>query len=103
MPSPSSPSACYVTDVAYLPGYYPFMAPARMRYVASLQGIRPPAVREGFDFLELGCGFGSTLLTLAAANPQGRFTGRRLHAGAHRADRAGGRRHGPAERPGALR
>lgn len=75
MPSPSSPSAGYVTDVAYLPGYYPFMAPARMRYVASLQGIRPPAVREGFDFLELGCGFGSTLLTLAAANPQGRFTG----------------------------
>ena len=75
MPSPTSPSAGYVTDVAYLPGYYPFMAPARMRYVASLQGIRPPAVREGFDFLELGCGFGSTLLTLAAANPQGRFTG----------------------------
>jgi len=73
--SPSFPSAGYVTDVAYLPGYYPFMAPARMRYVASLQGIRPPAVSEGFDFLELGCGFGSTLLTLAAANPQGRFTG----------------------------
>jgi SAM-dependent methyltransferase len=64
-----------VTDVAYLPGYYPFMAPARMRYVASLQGVQPPAVAEGFEFLELGCGFGSTLLTLAAANPQGRFTG----------------------------
>ena len=75
MPSHQSPAAGYVTDVAYLPGYYPFMAPARMRYVASLQGIRPPAVRGGFDFLELGCGFGSTLLTLAAANPQGRFTG----------------------------
>ncbi len=75
MPSPPPPSTGYVTDVAYLPGYYPFMAPARMRYVASLQGIRPPAVRESFDFLELGCGFGSTLLTLAAANPQGRFTG----------------------------
>jgi len=71
----SSTSAGYVTDVAYLPGYYPFMAPAQMRYVASLHGIRPPGVREGFDFLELGCGFGSTLLTLAAANPQGRFTG----------------------------
>jgi SAM-dependent methyltransferase len=70
-----SPSAGYVTDVAYLPGYYPFMAPARMRYVASLRGVRPPAVAEGFEFLELGCGFGSTLLTLAAANPQGRFTG----------------------------
>lgn len=75
MDTTTPPSAGYVTDVAYLPGYYPFMAPARMRYVASLQGIRPPAVREGFDFLELGCGFGSTLLTLAAANPQGRFTG----------------------------
>jgi SAM-dependent methyltransferase len=69
------PSTGYVTDVAYLPGYYPFMAPARMRYVASLHGIQPPAVKEGLDFLELGCGFGSTLLTLAAANPQGRFTG----------------------------
>lgn len=75
MPPETSLCGGYVTDVAYLPGYYPFMAPARMRYVASLQGIRPPAVREGFDFLELGCGFGSTLLTLAAANPQGRFTG----------------------------
>jgi SAM-dependent methyltransferase len=75
MPSETPTSAGYVTDVSYLPGYYPFMAPARLRYVASLLGIRPPAVREGFDFLELGCGFGSTLLTLAAANPQGRFTG----------------------------
>ena len=75
MHTTTPPSTGYVTDVAYLPGYYPFMAPARMRYVASLQGIRPPAVEEGFDFLELGCGFGSTLLTLAAANPQGRFTG----------------------------
>lgn len=64
-----------MTDVSYLPGYYPFMAPARMRYVASLQGIRPPAINRGFDFLELGCGAGSTLLTLAAANPQGSFTG----------------------------
>jgi len=75
VPTTTLPSTGYVTDVAYLPGYYPFMAPARMRYVASLQGIQPPAVKEGFDFLELGCGFGSTLLTLAAANPQGSFTG----------------------------
>jgi Putative methyltransferase len=32
-------------------------------------------VSQGFDFLELGCGFGSTLLALAAANPRSRFTG----------------------------
>ena len=75
MPSETPTSAGYVTDVSYLPGYYPFMAPARMRYVATLHGIRPPVIYKGFDFLELGCGFGSTLLTLAAANPQGRFTG----------------------------
>lgn len=65
----------YVTDVAYLPGYYPFMAPARMRYVATVNGIRPPAVGPGFRFLELGCGFGTTLLALAAANPAGEFAG----------------------------
>jgi len=65
----------YVTDVAYLPGYYPFMAPARMRYVATVNGIRPPAVGPGFRFLELGCGFGTTLLALAAANPAVEFAG----------------------------
>jgi len=65
----------YVTDVAYLPGTYPFMAPDRIRYVASLNGITPPPVRDGFRYLELGCGFGSTLLALAAANPRGRFVG----------------------------
>ncbi len=75
MSTAPTPATGYVTDVAYLPGYYPFMAPAGMRYVASLQGVQPPALAEGFEFLELGCGFGSTLLTLAAANPQGHFTG----------------------------
>lgn len=65
----------YVTDVAYLQGTYPFMAPARIRYVASLHGVSPPPVRDGFRYLELGCGFGGTLLALAAANPQGRFAG----------------------------
>jgi SAM-dependent methyltransferase len=68
-------SGGYVTDVAYLPGYYPFMAPSRIRHVASSLGIRPPETDKGFDYLELGCGFGATLLTLAAANPLGRFTG----------------------------
>lgn len=65
----------YVSDVAYLPGYYPFMAPARIRYVAALNGVRPPAGGPGLRFLELGCGFGTTLLALAASNPSGEFTG----------------------------
>jgi SAM-dependent methyltransferase len=64
----------YVTDVAYLPGFYPFMTPAVMRYVASSHGIAPPP-HERFRFLELGCGLGTTLLTLAAADPTAHFTG----------------------------
>lgn len=68
-------SSGYVTDVAYLPGFYPFMTPTLMRYVASVSGVIPPRRHEGFRFLELGCGFGTTLLTLAAANPTAHFTG----------------------------
>jgi SAM-dependent methyltransferase len=64
----------YVTDVAYLPSYYPAMAPAQMQYVASLNGIAPPKTQRQFSYLELGCGFGSTVLALAAANPNGQFT-----------------------------
>lgn len=75
MDSVAPDSQGYVTDVAYLPGTYPYMAPDRIRYVASLNGIVPPSVRDGFRYLELGCGFGSTLLALAAANPRGRFVG----------------------------
>lgn len=75
MTDASVPADGYVTDVAYLPGYYASMAPARIRYVATLHGIRPPEIAPGFRFLELGCGFGTTLLALAASNPPGEFTG----------------------------
>jgi len=65
----------YVTDVAYIPGFYPNMAPVAMRYVASLNRITPPSTVKGFRYLELGCGLGRSLTTLAAANPQGEFVG----------------------------
>lgn len=65
----------YVTDVAYIPGFYPNMSPVAMRYVAALNRITPPKVAEGFRYLELGCGLGRSLTTLAAANPQGNFVG----------------------------
>lgn len=60
--------------MAYLPGYYPAMDPAQMRYVASLNGVKPPA-GNSFSYLELGCGFGGTILPLAAANPACQFVG----------------------------
>ena len=68
-------SAGYVTDVAYVPGFYPHLAPKALRHVAILNRIKPPAVADGFKYLELGCGLGRTLTTLAAANPRGSFVG----------------------------
>jgi SAM-dependent methyltransferase len=65
----------YITDVSYIPGFYPNMAPVAMRYVAALNRVKPPAADEGFRYLELGCGLGRTLTTLAAANPKGEFVG----------------------------
>jgi len=68
-------AAGYVTDVAYVPGFYPQMAPVALRHVAALNGIVPPSTRDGFRYLELGCGLGRSFTTLAAANPQGEFIG----------------------------
>jgi SAM-dependent methyltransferase len=68
-------AAGYITDVAYIPGFYPQMSPVAMRHVATLNGIVPPKTAEGFRYLELGCGLGRSLTTLAAANPHGTFVG----------------------------
>lgn len=68
-------SAGYVTDVAYVPGFYQHLAPKAMRHVAVLNRVAPPPVTDGFTYLELGCGLGRTLTTLAAANPRGTFIG----------------------------
>lgn len=63
----------YVTDVAYTAGFYPNLSPLAIGYVAALNGLRPPDLSGPFRYLELGCGFGRTLTTLAAANPLGEF------------------------------
>jgi SAM-dependent methyltransferase len=68
-------AAGYVTDVSYVPGFYPQMAPLAMRYVAALNGILPPKTAPGFRWLELGCGLGRVVTTLAAACPEGEFVG----------------------------
>jgi len=65
----------YVTDVSYIPGFYSNMSPLAMRYVAALNKLTPPKVAGGFRYLELGCGLGRSLTTLAAANPNGQFVG----------------------------
>lgn len=68
-------AAGYVTDVVYVPGFYPQMSPVAMRYVAALNGVVAPAMEGGFRFLELGCGLGRCMTTLAAAHPRGEFVG----------------------------
>ena len=65
----------YITDLDYIPGFYPPMSPTAMRYAASLNSVNPPETADGFRYLELGCGLGRSLTTLAAANPQGEFIG----------------------------
>jgi cyclopropane fatty-acyl-phospholipid synthase-like methyltransferase len=68
-------AAGYITDLDYIPGFYPHMSPTAMRYAASLNRVNPPKIVDGFRYLELGCGLGRSLTTLAAANPQGEFLG----------------------------
>lgn len=70
----------YITDVDYIPGFYPHLSPVAMRYAASLNRVAPPTTTDGFRYLELGCGLGRSLTTLAAANPQGNFVGVDINA-----------------------
>jgi SAM-dependent methyltransferase len=70
-----STAAGYITDVDYIPGYYSHMSPVAMRYVASLNQVLPPKASDGSRYLELGCGLGRSLTTIAAANPHGEFVG----------------------------
>jgi SAM-dependent methyltransferase len=67
--------AGYVTDIPYLRGFKPMLAPAWLDFVALLGGVRPPARRDGFTWCDLGCGQGVTAAILAATHPQGRFHG----------------------------
>lgn len=64
----------YVTDVAYTDNYYEQLSPLALNYLAALNGH--PAVDLGsFDYCELGCGQGLSLLVHAATHPGGRFVG----------------------------
>ena len=64
----------YATDVPYLRTFSNDLSPAVLRFVAALNGFTAPP-DDDFDYLELGCGNGDTLLTLAAAYPDARFVG----------------------------
>lgn len=56
------------------------MAPVSLWYVSALHGYAARSPAPGFRYLELGCGGGVSLVTLAAANPDGEFWGVDLNA-----------------------
>ncbi len=64
----------YVHDVPYPRQFTPQIAPPQLRLVAALNGIASPP-EDDFDYCDLGCGSGDTLVLLAAANPNARFVG----------------------------
>jgi SAM-dependent methyltransferase len=62
----------YVTDVAYVTGYYRHQSPAHMTLACLLGGVASPmpSPDDPVSYLELGCGQGFGALILAASNPR---------------------------------
>lgn len=66
----------YVTDITYMPGWYPQQSPAVLSLACLLGGVTSPLPRadDPAHYLELGCGQGYGALLLAASNPNWRVT-----------------------------
>jgi tRNA G46 methylase TrmB len=67
--------AGYVTDVPYVRGFKPMLAPAWLDLVATISGLAPPSRDSGFTYCDLGCGQGVTPAILAGTHPNGEFHG----------------------------
>jgi SAM-dependent methyltransferase len=93
-------SAEYVDDVPYVRHFIAELSPARLRLAAALNGLTPPPAVD-FDYCELGCAHGDTLVGLAAAHPEARFLGVDLSA-AHVASAKRLARDGALENVGVL-
>jgi SAM-dependent methyltransferase len=64
--------AGYVTDIAYMPGYYPHQSPLHLDLACLLGGVAGIGITPEMplSYLELGCGHGFGALVLAASNPR---------------------------------
>jgi len=65
----------YITDIAYIEGFFRELSPVWLNYVAALKGSYPRKLDQKFTYLELGCGLGQSLATFAGAFPQSEFYG----------------------------
>ncbi len=66
----------YVTDVAYMPGWYPNQSPNMMALACLLGNVWTPipAPDDRISVLELGCGQGYGAMVTAASNPNWQVT-----------------------------
>jgi SAM-dependent methyltransferase len=74
-------SAGYVSDVPYVPGYYPEQSPEFIRFAQLLGGVKPTAWGEKATYCELGFGLGLNLTVLAAVHPDTAFWGTDFNSG----------------------
>ena len=67
----------YVTDLPYVPGYYPHQSPLHLNLACLLGGVSglDLSASKALSYLELGCGHGFGALALAASNPNWQVTG----------------------------
>jgi len=65
----------YHVGIAYTLGFYPELAPNHLEAALFFAGFKSNLAGDGKRYCELGCGFGLTTLTLAAANPHIDFVG----------------------------
>lgn len=65
----------YVSDLNYTASVCQQLSPTYLQFVAALSGMSAPDPSQNFTYCELGCGFGTTLLLLAANYPHGQFIG----------------------------
>jgi SAM-dependent methyltransferase len=67
----------YITDIAYVPGYYRHQSPLHLNLACLLGGVAGVAIgpETPLSYLELGCGQGFGTLVLAASNPRWQVIG----------------------------
>ena len=68
-------SSAYLRDVVYASQYNPLLNPLNIHYIAAMKGLVCGPMKTAFQFLDLGCGDGTTLSMLASMYPDAQFTG----------------------------
>lgn len=68
-------SGGYVSDIDYLPWFFPPQAPSHLGLALTIAGVEHAMARHDFAYCDLGCGMGLTAGAIAAANPRARVYG----------------------------